>query len=141
VPVLTSFAGRSGMLRQAFGPDRIAPHRPRWRRLTLTLPLHAVRSPSASGPPSRLTSFISELASHEVPGFGAPALPSALGLEAIASALAIARDHGVSAPVGGGDSCLRRHGNLLATKCRDVAISTRTKAPDGLQSCRRGGAS
>jgi hypothetical protein len=34
-----------------------------------------------------LSSFISELASHEVPGFGAPALPSALGLEALASAL------------------------------------------------------
>jgi hypothetical protein len=44
---------------------------------------------------SRLSSFISELASHEVPGFGAPALPSALGLEALAPALAIARDDGV----------------------------------------------
>ena len=55
-----------------------------------------VRSPSASGPPSRLTSFISELASHEVPEFGAQARPSTLGLEALASALAIARDNCVS---------------------------------------------
>jgi hypothetical protein len=35
--------------------------------------------------PSRFASFISELASHEVPGFGASALPSALGLEALRS--------------------------------------------------------
>ena len=40
---------------------------------------------------SALTSFISELACYEVPGFGAPALPSALGLKALALALAIAR--------------------------------------------------
>jgi len=48
-------------------------------------------------PRSRFTSVISERASREVPGSGAPALPSALGLEALASALAIARDDGVSA--------------------------------------------
>jgi hypothetical protein len=48
-------------------------------------------------PVVRLASFISELASHEVPGFGAAALPSALGLEALASAVAIARDGGVFA--------------------------------------------
>jgi hypothetical protein len=101
-----------------------------------------VRSPSASGPPSRLTSFISELASNEVPGFGAPALPSALGLEALAPALAIARDDGVfrirpavaSLPPPPRQPC-------WCTKCRDVAISTRTKAPEGLEPCRRGRAS
>jgi hypothetical protein len=74
------------------------------------------RSPSASSLRSRLASFISELASHEVPGFGAPALPSALGLEALAFALAIARDHGVSASGRRWRSCLRRHGNLLVNQ-------------------------
>jgi hypothetical protein len=141
VPMLTSLLAAQACFGKAFGRDRIAPHRPRWRRLILTPPSAGVRSPSASGPPSRLTSFISELASHEVPGFGAPALPSALGLEALASALAIARDHGVSAPAGGGDSCPAATATCWHTKCRDVAISTRTKAPKGLESCRRGGAS
>jgi hypothetical protein len=64
--------------------------------------------------PVALASFISELASHEVPGFVAPALPSLLGLEVLASALAIARDHGVSASGRRWRSCLRRLGNLLA---------------------------
>jgi hypothetical protein len=63
-----------------------------------------------------MSSFISELASHEVPGFGAPALPSSLGLEALASALAIARGHGVSASGQRWQTCLRRHGNLLASQ-------------------------
>jgi len=63
-----------------------------------------------------MASFISELASHEVPEFGAPALPSSLGLEALASALAIARDHGVSTSGRRWRSCRRRHGNLLAIK-------------------------
>lgn len=64
--------------------------------LTLALLLHALglRPPRALA--SRMASLISELAFHEVPGFGAPALPPGLGLEALASALAIARDHGVS---------------------------------------------
>jgi hypothetical protein len=65
--------------------------------LTLALPLHALGLRPPRALPSRMASFISELASHEVPGFGAPALPSALGLEALALALAIARDHGASA--------------------------------------------
>jgi len=90
----------------------------------------------------RLSSLISELASHEVPGFGAPALPSALGLEALASALAVARDQGVSAfRPGGGEPSSAPAATCWRTKCRDVAISTRTKAPEGLESCRRGGAS
>ena len=88
-----------------------------------------------------LASFISELASHEVPGFWAPALPSALVLEPLASALAITRDDGASASGRRWRSCLRRHGSLLGIKCRNVAIPTRTKAPEGLESCRRGGAS
>ena len=131
----------SGMLRQAFGRDRIAPHRPRWRRLTLTLPSAGVRSPSASGPPSRFTSFISEPASHEVPGFGAPALQSALGLEALRSPWQLrgttASPHrpAVAIPASAATA------TCWHTKCRDEAISTRTKAPERLQSCRRGGAS
>jgi len=79
VPVLTSSARRAGTLRQAFGRDRIAPSHPRSRRLTLALPLLALGLRPASHP-VRLVSFISELASHEVPGFGAPVLPSVLGL-------------------------------------------------------------
>jgi hypothetical protein len=63
-----------------------------------------------------MASFISELASHEVPGFGAPALPSALGLEALALALAIARDHGASASGWRWRTCLRGHGNQLANQ-------------------------
>ena len=96
------------------GRDRIPPSRSPSRRLTLAPPLLALglRPPRALR--SRLAFLISELASHEVPGFGAPALPSALGLEALASALAIARGHGVSASGGRWRTCLRRHGNLLA---------------------------
>jgi hypothetical protein len=89
VPVLTSFARRARHAPAAVGRDRTPPSRPRSRRLARALPLLALglRPPRASR--SRLASFISELASHEVPGLGAPALPSALGLEALASALAI----------------------------------------------------
>jgi hypothetical protein len=71
-------------------PSALAPPHPRAAS-------PGVGAPSAASLPSRLASLISELASHEVPGFGAPALPSALGLGGLASALAIARDHGVSA--------------------------------------------
>jgi hypothetical protein len=108
VPVLTSSARRAGVLRQAFGRDRIPPSHPRSRRLTLAPPLLGLGLRPASLP-VRLVSFISELASHEVPGFGAPVLPSVLGLEALAPALAIARDHGVSASGHRWRTCLRRH--------------------------------
>ena len=103
------------MLRQAFGRDLLPPSHPRSRRLTLALPLQAfeLRPPRAllsrvlppsspSSPPMRC------------PGFGAPALPSGLGLEALASALAIARDDGVSASGRRWPPCLRCRGNLLA---------------------------
>ena len=113
-------------------------------RVRAVSPLRCLHTALGLRPPpalrSRFASFISEPASHEVPGLGAPALPSALGLEALAFASAIARDHGVSASGQRWQTCLRRH-NLLVVKCRDVAISTRTKAPEGLESCRRGGAS
>jgi hypothetical protein len=91
-------------------PSAIAPPHP-LRCLHTALGL---RPPPAL--PSRFASFISELASHEVPGLGAPALPSALGLEALASASAIARGHGVSASGQRWQTCLRRHGNLLASQ-------------------------
>jgi len=95
-------------------PDRIPPSRP----LRAVSPLRCLHTALGLRPPpalpSRFASFISELASHEVPGFGAPALPSALGLEALAFASAIARDHGVSASGQRWQTCLRRHGNLLA---------------------------
>jgi len=76
-------------------PGSPPPSRPR------SAPPHPRAAPAGARPSSPRalrspwSSFISELASHEVPGFGAPALPSALGLEAFASALVIARDHGV----------------------------------------------
>jgi hypothetical protein len=111
VPVLTSFARRSGMLRQASAG--IASRRA--VRVRAASPSRCVLRAFGPRPPralrSRFASFISELASHEVPGFGAPALPSALGLEALAPALAIARGHGVSASGRRCRSCLRRHGN------------------------------
>jgi hypothetical protein len=141
VPILTSFARRSGMFPAGVGWDRMPPSRSRLRRLTPALLLQALGLRPPRPLRSRMASFISELASHEVPGFGAPALPSVLGLEALASASAIARDHGVSASGRRWRSCLRRLGNQLGIKCRDAAISTRTKAPEGLESCRRGGAS
>jgi hypothetical protein len=91
-------------------PSAIAPPHPRAASA-------GARLPSAVSPPVvLLASFISELASHEVPGFGAPALPSGLGLEALAPAVAIARDHGVSASGWRWRSCLRRHGKLLANQ-------------------------
>jgi len=116
VPILTSFARRAGLLRQASAGTcsrqavrvgAASPSRCRCQALRLRPP-RALRS--------RMASFISELASHEVLGFGAPALPPALGLEALASALAIARDHGVSASGRRWRSCLRRHGNLLVNQ-------------------------
>jgi hypothetical protein len=102
VPVLTSFARRARMLRQASARTcsrqavRVGAAHP---RAASAGAVSIRREPSGRACPS----LISELASHEVPGFGAPALPSALGLEALASALAIARDQGVSAfrPGGG----------------------------------------
>jgi hypothetical protein len=88
-------------------PSALAPPHPRAASA-------GARSPPPRALRSRLSSFISELASHEVPGFGAPALPSALGLKALASALAIARDHGVSASGRRWRAFIRRRGNLLA---------------------------
>jgi hypothetical protein len=121
------------------GRDRIPRSRPRSRRLTLALPLQAFGLRRRE-PPVVLCLLLSELASHEVPGLGAPALLSALGLEDLASALAIGprrlriRPAVASLPPPPRQPCWR-------TKCRDVAISTRTKASEGLESCRRGGAS
>ena len=117
MPVLTSFARRAGMPGRhlaGIAPRRavrvrgpLHPHAASCRRSVFTR-----REPSGRA----LSSFISELASHEVPGFGALALPSSLGLEALASASAIARDHGVSASGRQWRSCLRRHGNLLVNQ-------------------------
>jgi hypothetical protein len=44
-------------------------------------------------------------------------------------------------PAGGGGPAFAATATFWRVKCRDVAISTRTKAPEGLESCRRGGAS
>jgi hypothetical protein len=88
VPVLTSLARRAGMLRQASAG--IASQQAVCDRTASPSRCLCRRSVSVRREPlrSRLSSFISELASHEVPGFGAPALPSTLGLKALASALA-----------------------------------------------------
>jgi hypothetical protein len=74
------------------------------------------RSPSAASLRSRMASFVSELASHEVPGFGAPALPSALGLEALASASAIARTTASPRPAGGGEPASVATAPLMASQ-------------------------
>lgn len=44
-------------------------------------------------------------------------------------------------PAGGGDPASAATATCWRTKCRDAAVSTRTKAPGGLESCRLGGAS
>ena len=111
VPVLTSFARRAGMPRQAFGGNRI-PAKP-----SVVAPSHphaasaCVRLRPPRVLPSRMASLISELASHEVPGFGAPALPSALGLEALAQHWRLRGTTASPPPTGGGDPDLSRHGN------------------------------
>jgi len=82
VPVLTSFARRAGVLRPAFGRNRVL-------LAVRVVPLHPPRCPLRRldlRPPRAFSScwvsLISERASHEVPGFGAPALPLASGSEA-----------------------------------------------------------
>ena len=80
VPMLTSFARRAGMLRQAFGPDRF-PQTVRGRAASLSRPLpgrSGIRSPRAFR--LRLASFSPSAPPNEVPGFGALALPSARDL-------------------------------------------------------------
>lgn len=114
VPILTSFARRADMPRLTSAgivvrkPSALARAYPRAASRRSVFVAMSLRS--------RMASFISELASLEVPGFGAPALPSAPGLQALAPASAIARDHGVSASGQRWRSCLRRHGKLLASQ-------------------------
>jgi len=77
VPILTSFARRASMLRQAFGPDRF-PQTVRGRAASLSRPLPGrsrIRSPRAFR--LRFASFSPSAPPNEVPGVGAPALPSA----------------------------------------------------------------
>jgi len=63
-----------------------------------------------------MASFISELASLEVPGFGAPALPSALGLEALAFAWRLRGTTASPPPTGGGDPASAATATLLANQ-------------------------
>ncbi len=88
------------------------PHgRPRWCRFILVMSLQAfgLRSPRAFR--SCLASFISERASNEVPGFGAPALPSASGFEASRLPGRSSGSAATPQPAGGGEPAFRRHGN------------------------------
>jgi hypothetical protein len=77
-------------------------------------------------------------ASHEVPGFGAPALPSALGLGVLRPPRRIARERGVPHPAGGGYPASAATATLLANHGRDAVISTHTGARKGPESCRLG---
>jgi len=120
-----------GLLRPAFGRIAYGTAVRGWAALPPATSLQGFGS-RCREPRSRFDSVVSERASHEVPGFGSPALPSALGLKALAPASAIARDHGVFRirpavailPPPPRQPCWR-------TKCRDAAISTPTKAPEG----------
>lgn len=127
-------------LRQApavVGRDRIPPSRPRFAA-SPQRHLAGARPPSAASSPSRLASFISELASSEVPGFGAPALRQ---LSASKPTPPLSRSRGTTAsphPVGGGDPVSAATAARWRTKCRDVAVSTHTRAMERLGSCRLG---
>jgi hypothetical protein len=91
VPTLTSFSRRAGMLRQAsagIGFPRAVrgPAAAPWAT-TLRGRLAFVRL----GPSGRVSPPSSpSVPSRELPGFGAPALPSALDLESLALALPVA---------------------------------------------------
>jgi hypothetical protein len=113
VPTLTSFARRARMLRQELtGFPRAARDRAAAPGATV---FASAWPPSPSGLsvarwPPRLRAC-----SHEMPGFGAPAFPSALGLECLALAppvVGVATSH--IRPRW--RSCLRRRCNLLASQ-------------------------
>jgi len=139
VPVLTSLCRRAGMLRQAFGRDRIPPSRPRSRRLHPRAASAGARSSRAASPRSRMASFISELASHEVPGFGAPALRR---LSASKPLRPPWRSRGTTAsphPAGGGDPVSAAAATCSRTKCRDVASLPVQRHPRGSNRVGEGG--
>jgi hypothetical protein len=123
------------------GRNLLPPSRPRWRRLTLPLLLQALglRPPRALW--SRLASFISELASMRCPGSG---LQRSRRLSASKPLRPPWRSRGTTASphsAGGGDPASAATATCSRTQAETWAISTRTKAPEGLESCRRGGAS
>jgi hypothetical protein len=104
------------------GRDRVPESRPRSRSSTRGDRLRERLASVRLGPSGRSwTSLVSERASHEVPGFGAPALPSALGLVASRS-LWRWQDRGVPHPSGGGDPASAATASCWRTECRDGVI-------------------
>jgi hypothetical protein len=135
-------ARRAGMLRQAFGRDRIPPSRPRSRRLTLCA-ASTRRSVFVRRQPSRRASPPSSPSSPPMrcPGSG---LQRSRRLSASKPLRSPRQSRGTTAsphPASGGKPAFAPTATCWLVKCRDVAVSTRTKAPEGLESCRRGGAS
>jgi hypothetical protein len=141
VPVLTSFARRAGMLRQASAGiacrravrDRTAsPSRCLCRRsvsVRLEPPGRACPPSSPSSPPMRC------------PGSGIQRSGCLSASKPLRPPWRLRGATASSHPAGGGEPASAAAATCWRGKCRDVAISTRTKAPEGLESCRRGGAS
>ncbi len=74
-----------------------------------------------------VASVTSERASLEVPGIGAPALPSPLGLEALPPAWRSPSSASLQPPAGGGDAASAAAAVGQASQLRDTAISIHTK--------------
>jgi hypothetical protein len=142
-PMLTSFARPAGMLRQAFGPDR-SPQTVRARAASRSRPLpgrFGIRSPRAFR--LRLASFPPSAPPNEVPGVRGLLRSRRLATSGPCACWLSRAVRGICASSRRQRSCLLRPPRhpCWRIKCRDVAISTRTKAPEGLESCRREGAS
>jgi hypothetical protein len=124
------------------GWDRMPPSRPRSHRLTLALPLQAVRSPSASSlsgracPPSSPSS-----PPMRCPGSGLQRSSRLSASKPLRPPWRSRVATGSPHPASGGKPAFAATATCWLVKCRDVAVSTRTKAPQGLESCRRGAAS
>jgi len=120
------------------GRDRLPASRPRSRSST---PGDRLRGALGSVPPrafrSRRGLLVSDRASHEVPGFGALALPSALGRKALRSPR---RSQGSRRPTSGcdGDPASAAAATCWRAKCRAVVISTIYKGTRGPEPCRPG---
>ena len=110
VPMLTSFARPAGMLRQAFGPDRL-PQTVRGRAASLSRPLpgrSGIRSPRAFR--LRLASFSPSAPPNEVPGVRGSCAPVGSRLRALSPAGCRGRSAASAHLAGGSDPASALHG-------------------------------
>jgi len=140
VPMLTSFARPARMLRQAFGPDRFPQTVGRAASPSRPLPGRSgIRSPRAFR--LRLASFSPGAPPNEV-ARGSGLLRSRRLATSGPCACWLSRAvRGICASAGGSDPASALHGIRAGESSAETWPSTRTKAPEGLESCRRGGAS